>query len=595
MPGLYGLLARNGGCIPAEYPRDNGLWPRLRREDFLEETRLRLGALLRHRPPAAASHWSSNGNDLALYGHCADPRSRQHLDAAGLASLLADEGEAVLDRLEGAFHCVELDRTAGRLRLFNDRIGISHVYWWHNGEYFAFAPRIGQLPAAARSGAVDPGAAIHFLSVGHFLGPATQLAGVRFLTPATILEINLDDLRLRERRYWNLVYTPDEHTAPAQLRDELGEAIIDAMELQTDPATGRHGIFLSGGWDSRSLLGACLHLERPPHLIVTNGKSDEIPLSDTALAKRMAGDLGLNYRFCKRIPDIGRQKWLEGLHRGELTTANNPENFGQHDLSANFFQEIDYILKGDVTWGSGAPALTREQSINKIVPYPLAESVKAVLMGDLRSEADRLYEEQIDSVVGRCKNDGWTERRDYLWQMGGINRYILGLGISDEEHIQVRRPLLSKQVLSIYTRVPRRYRCQKNLFIECIQHFYPGLFAYGRNHVGNIAYYYAYMAEWVRKRTLSHLAAGPNLHGLLDREACRRVIESFRPVESPGWQPGWRSRLKWRLHDRYSHRWYRRRGYREKNVTQFKTTPTMLAFHIYLLLEWFHGGPDWEG
>jgi hypothetical protein len=589
MPGLYGLIARDSANPPAGFPPARHLWSRAARESYIAEPRLILGSYQRHRPPRAASFHQNDSRFAALYGHCLDPRTGRPLDASAFLDGLRDEGDTLLDRLEGAFHAVVADREQRRLRLIIDRIGIAHVYWYQDEDVFAFAPRIGLLPPAVRRGAPDPGAVINFLSVGHFLGPATQLAAVRFLTPATILEIDLDSLTLQERRYWNLVYTPDEATSPARLRDELGEAIVAATELMTQPESGRPGIFLSGGWDSRSLLGASLRLDRAPQLVVTNGKTDELPLTDTNLARRMATDLGLPYRFCRRVPDIGRAAWLDGLHKGELTTANNPENFGQHDLPPDYFDEIDYILKGDVTWGSGAPALDRRQSIAKIVPYPLMDNVKAVLNPDLRPRADKLYEAEIDSVVRHCENDGWTERRDYLWQMGGINRYILGLGISDEEHVQVRRPLLAGSVLAVYTRVPRRYRIHKNLFVESLSTFYPHLFKYGRAHVGNIAYYYAYMADWVRERTLAHLDAGHDVHGLLDRDACRAVIEAFRPREDPDRLLGWRTRLKYRFHDRYSHFWYRNQLYREKNVKQFKTTPTMLAFHIYLLLEWFHG------
>ncbi|MBU1082464.1 MAG: hypothetical protein KKB59_18405, partial [Spirochaetes bacterium] len=435
----------------------------------------------------------------------------------------------------------------------------------------------------------NPGAVIGFLSVGHFLGPATQTREANFLTPATILEVDTRTMKVDQRRYWNLVYEPDHSLSTKEHARRLGEAILESVDLLTLPATGKPGIFLSGGWDSRSLLGATLKLGRPPRLVVTNGVSDEIKFADTWLAKRMAGDLGLPYRFCRRVPDIGPEKWLDGVHKGEITTANNPDSFGQHQLGPEMFAEIDYILKGDVTWGSGDSAPTRQLSIAKIVPYPLMENVKAVLTGDLAGQADGLYEEQVDGVMDHCQNTDWTDRRDYLWQMGGINRYILGLGISDEEHIQVRRPQLTGQVLDVYTKVPRNLRVLKNLFIQTIHDNFPSLFNYGRNHTSNIAHYYAYMADFVRHRTLEHLDAGHDLGGLLDRDACRLVMDGFHPTMSEPWIPGLKSQIYNRLHDRYSYHWHRTRFYSEKDVKFFKTSSTMLAFHIYLLLEWFHG------
>ena len=403
------------------------------------------------------------------------------------------------------------------------------------------------------------------------------------------MTFDLDDGEVEQSRYWNLVYDPDTDSSPAELGQRLGVAIQESTELLTAPIAGRGGIFLSGGWDSRALLGAALATGRPPGLAVANGVSDEIPGSDTWLAKRITGDLDLPYRFCRRDPEVGPAAWRDGLHKGEIATANSPENFGQHHLPHDDFGDLAYMLKGDVTWGSGAPALTYEQSIAKIVPFPLADRVKAVLPDDLRAEADALYLEQIESVMGHCENEGWTERRDYLWQMGGINRYILGLGISDEEHVQVRRPMLARKVFDVYTTVPRRLRCNKNLFIESIRRFYPRLFAYGRNHVSNIAHYYHYMAPHVRAVALAHLDAGHDLDGLLDREAAREVLAGFGPSLQPIRQPGLKARVKNHLRDRHGYQWHRSRWYRERNVKAFSTSATMLAFHLYLLLDWWHG------
>jgi hypothetical protein len=548
-----------------------------------------MAILERENGPSAGSFHRDDGILFTLYGHCMDPRSHSALDASALHQLWRDEGEAALGRLEGAFHAARYEEQSGRLTIFNDRVGILPFYWHIEDGLFSFGSRLRFLARSPDSWTPDPGAVIGFLSVGHYLGPSTQIREANFLTPATILEVDTRTMEVSQRRYWNLVYDPDHSLSTKEHARRLGEAILESVDLLTLPATGTPGIFLSGGWDSRSLLGVSLKLDRPPHLVVTNGVSDEIRFADTWLAKRMARDLDLPYRFCRRVPDIGEEMWLDGIHSGEITTANNPESFGQHQLGPEMFAEIDYILKGDVTWGSGDRAPTRELSIGKIVPYPLMDNVKAVLAGDLAETADDLYEEQIGGVMDHCQNTDWTDRRDYLWQMGGINRYILGLGISDEQHIQVRRPLLSGKVFDVYTKVPQNLRVLKNLFIQTIHDNFPALFAYGRNHTSNIAHYYAFMADFVRRRTLEHLDAGHDLGGLLDRDACRLVIEGFHPTHSKPWIPGWKSQQYNRIHDRYSYHWHRTRFYSEKDIKSFKTSSTMLAFHIYLLLEWFHG------
>jgi hypothetical protein len=88
---------------------------------------------------------------------------------------------------------------------------------------------------------------------------------------------------------------------------------------------------------------------------------------------------------------------------------------------------------------------------------------------------------------------------------------------------------------------------------------------------------------------LAHLDAGHDLDGHLDVRAAREILEQFGPSLKRIYQPRWKARLKNRLSDRFSYRWHRTRWYRENNPHLGSTSDTMLAFHLYLLLEWRHG------
>ncbi|SHI15110.1 hypothetical protein [Desulfofustis glycolicus] len=586
MPGILGLLTSLN-----DTHRDKLILGGFEDKDLLiyQDRWISLGAKERENGPSALSIFQGHDNVCVLYGHCLDPKAGIRIGAEYFLNQWASERKQLLDRLEGAFHFSIWDKRAKKLTIGNDRIGILPLYWHSDRDLFSFAPRMMLLARKNQSWNPAPGAVINFLSVGHYLGPSTQTKQARLLTPATILSIEFERFEVEETRYWNLVYSAEEDTPKNEHRKRLGEAILETVDLMTKPEEGDSGIFLSGGWDSRSILGAAIKLDRIPKRVISNGISDQIPYSDTWMSKKIAHDCNIPYWFCQRTPDVDSRLWLDGVRVGEITTANNPESFGQHLISPECFSDLAYVLKGDVTWGSGDRARSRVMSIGKIIPYPLMDKVKRVLHPDLTAEADELYESEIDGVMKYCENTDWTDRRDYLWQMGGINRYILGLGISDEEHTQVRRPLLSGKVFNVYTRVPQRLRVLKNLFIETIKYNHPHLFKYGRNHASNIANYYYYMAPFVRERTLQHLEAGHNLGGLLDIGECKKVITNFNPLKEILQSPKIRNRIYYKFHDRYSYLWHRSKYFKEKNSKVFKTSDTMLAFHIYLLIEWFHG------
>jgi hypothetical protein len=271
-----------------------------------------------------------------------------------------------------------------------------------------------------------------------------------------------------------------------------------------------------------------------------------------------------------------------------VATENNPGNFGIHRLPEDQFVGLDFMLKGDVTWGSGDLTADQAGVIDRNFPWPLGQNVLGAVATSLRTDAPALYFSAIEKELERCPNDHPADRQQWLWQMSGINRYIFGLGYFDEEYIQVRRPLVTKLVLDQWMRVPWRYRINKNLFVETIRNGYPRLFSYGRNHVSHLADYYAYMAPFVRERSLSCLREGLDLGGILDREDCIRRLEAFGPPHSNRYFPGRKARTRNWVHDRYAWRWHRTRFYKDNLVHRLNTSDQSLAFRIYLLLEWFH-------
>ena len=582
MPGLIGLI---GAPAVAPLPSDPALllvWPGLK-----------LWSDPRAGAPAAPAAAVATAGDraLALHGHAHDPSSGRRLDAAALLALWEKEGERVVERLEGAFHFVTADRATRRVTLVNDRLGVLPLYWRATGRDFAFAPRLAALPGLARPWTPDPAGVVTFLSNGYCLGRRTLVEGVSQLAPAEIVTIDTATLSLTRRCYWDLAYAPDETASPRRLARALYEQISAALALLMPEGGERCGLLLSGGWDCRGLLGGALTLGRTPAAVITNGVTDQLRGTDTALAKRLASALGLEYRFCRRDPALGAQFALDGIARCDLRTDTCPEVFGQHRLPPAVFAGLDSVLKGDEIWGWQDEAGSRDQAVGNVMPNRLSPRLLEVLAPDLRARAEELWRAEIETVLHDCAAADWNDVKDYLYLKGRVCRYIFGLGGSDEEHVQVVRPYLTKGVLDVVQRLPGRLRVQKNLFLEMLARHEPRLFAYGRNHGSHIADYYFHMAPFVRARVGAHLDAGHDLGGLLDRDAARRLIASFTPQEtSPAPEPGGLARLRNRALDRWSHRWYRTDIARDRATRQtrlWSAGEAAVAFRIWLLEELF--------
>jgi len=531
MPGPFVSLHRGSHVYDTSDPYPLGVLNGHSCSLLMDENGCRIGVIARTRSRSwLSTHRSSEGALVVLYGHCCDPQYGAQLDACSLQRALQADGENLWNRVEGAFNVVLYEPARNRLQLINDRLSILPIYWYRDDDLFCFAPALRFLPRHLQRGVADATSVVHFLSIGKYPGTHTLLSDISLLGPATRLTVDLRTLEIDSHHYWELEYHTEPTTTAKALVIDLGDAIERATDLLTRPECGSGGLFLSGGWDSRSLLGASLALNRPPTRVITNGVSDEIPDSDTWLAKRLAHDFRLPYYFSRRKAEAGEDAWLEGLWLCEAATENSPGNFGIQRLPDDQFTGLDFMLKGDVTWGSGDLTETPEGVINKNFPNPLAHNVLSVLAPSLRPDAQALYLDAIEAELLRCPNDHPADRQQWLWQMSGINRYIFGLGYFDEEFVQIRRPLVTRMVLDQWCRVPWRLRIHKNLFLEHIHRRYPRLFAYGRNHTSHLADYYVHMASFIRERTIASLHAGCDLDGLLDREECLRRDE--RPASA---------------------------------------------------------------
>lgn len=589
MPGLVGIFGKEGGATTAAValgtPSTAVLYDRPGRLLYVVR---RAG-----KPICDDTATDEQSRFLAVYGHCLDATTGTLLTARELLARAKEREGRWYEDLDGAFVIAVFDPTIQRLTLINDRLGALPTYWCSTQEGFAFGPRIRLLglPAAARR--PDPTGVISFLGMGYCLGETTLVQDVRMLRPASELTVDLETFRPERRQYWDLVYRPDSAADPRELMRAMYDAIVAAVRDLTPAGPQSCGLFLSGGWDSRAILAAQLETGRPPAAVVTNGMSDQRPGTDTHLAKRLAADHSLAYRFNRRVPEEAVRWCLDGIQRCELITDTAPEVFGQHRLAGDVLDGLDCMFKGDEIWGWQDEAGDKTQAIGNVMPTGLSDRMLTLLADAHRDHAAATYAGEIDRVLAGCDNEAWNDIKDYLYLRGRVARYIFGVGSSDEEHLQVRRPLLAPRVLEVVSRTPSRLRIQKNLFLEMLARHAPRLFRYRRNHFSHIADYYRYLAPLVRERLAQYSERGFDLDGIFAPERYGEAAPTFGGGNHAAGEPSLVGRGKNALLDRWGHRWYRSDTYRRRSqagFAQWSATDRAVLFRTWLLLEYFHGG-----
>jgi asparagine synthase (glutamine-hydrolysing) len=296
-------------------------------------------------------------------------------------SLYEELGEAFVSRLNGAFSLAIWDSPRQKLVLANDRFGLYPVYYSHSSGRFAFAPEVKALLNVSQvERRLDVTALSEYVRFQQLLGDKTFFEGIALLPNACTAVYDLHQSSLKIRPYWDFDEIP---TLPRGLRfdeavEEAGRLLKRAVDMRMD-GTHRVGVYLSGGVDSRVLLGM-IGREAMPVPSVTYGlRSCRDVVYASAVAHTMHTDhhsfefqdgewvrqyaslhLELTEGFhswihahgisildqTKDVMDVN----LTGLHGQELNWED-PALFAAPDEAA-FANRLFWALTRDTTWPS---------------------------------------------------------------------------------------------------------------------------------------------------------------------------------------------------------------------------------------------------
>jgi asparagine synthase (glutamine-hydrolysing) len=217
-------------------------------------------------------------------------------DTEVILEAFAKWGTDFVNRLNGMFAIAIWDKARKQLFLFRDRIGIKPIYYFHQGEKFAFASELKSLLAHTEiSDSVDVNrkAVYHFLHVGYIPQPLTIYNRIHKFPQGCYGVFREGEFEIRS--YWK----PEEQIKPELLKDEdvaydqLHELLRDSVRkrLMSDVP---YGTFLSGGIDSSVVTAIARSVSDEPLNTFSIGFSDA-RFNESVHAKRIAECLGTKH------------------------------------------------------------------------------------------------------------------------------------------------------------------------------------------------------------------------------------------------------------------------------------------------------------
>ena len=215
---------------------------------------------------------------------------------------------SVLNQADGQFAAVIYDFENNELVLFNDRLGLRHLFYALQNEQFCWASEQKAFYTLLNKDlSLDQKAIKCYLQNGQLLGDLSWFENTKLLSAASILRYSLTYKKLHSiKRYWNWSEIKKEkigfRAAEKKLATSLKKAVHRAENL-----SHKKVIPLSGGLDSRAIVAA---IENPNNC---NTLTFGVPGNDE---RKIAAEVSAIKGIAHTELDLNTKNWLSSRFKG---------------------------------------------------------------------------------------------------------------------------------------------------------------------------------------------------------------------------------------------------------------------------------------
>ena len=204
--------------------------------------------------------WLIYNGEIYNYAEIADDlRSRGHTfrsrtDSEVIIHGFEEWGDECLQKLNGMFAFALWDKTAQRLVLGRDRLGVKPLYYYADASKIVFGSELKAIlsyPGVTRD--LDHAALDDYFSLNYVVPPKTPFRDIKQVEPGHLL--NWEKGKYTQKKYWDVRFQPANGHAPKErdLVPEVFELLKECVRKRL-VADVPVGAFLSGGLDSSAVV-----------------------------------------------------------------------------------------------------------------------------------------------------------------------------------------------------------------------------------------------------------------------------------------------------------------------------------------------------
>lgn len=397
-------------------------------------------------------------------------------------------GDDFAHQLNGAFIIAIWDKERQCVVITNDRFGLYPLYYTHTAGRLIFAPEVkGILCDDTFPRKLDLTALAQYMRFQHLLGERTFFEDIFLLPNGSVLVYDLVTASCRVKSYWKfdrIPHRPD--IAFEEAVEEAGRLMRCAVQRLSDDAY-RPGVYLSGGLDSRTILGL---VEQRPVTSITYGAHN---CRDVYYANRIAKAVGSDHHWF----DLPNGEWVREYADFHLAVTEGFHSWiHAHGIStlAQARQLMDVNLTG---WDGGTVMaysespeyihfdITNDTALTTSLFYLFNQKFTWPSINE--AEERLLYCEPIwRQVQGLAFESFQTElapylayrpdvRGEYFYLRNHCSRLTQNLTIFTRSHMEVRFPFFDYDLFDFIYSLPAPMRAFRKLYRAVIQRETPRL------------------------------------------------------------------------------------------------------------------------
>jgi len=484
MPGLVGIVSLNNdeinpnliqGMRDAIMHQD---W--YQADDFVNEnmtiaiSRVNLGILNKDAQPYLAR----NGQvKIFLDGQIYKDEAPHPNPFEVIYQLYSKEGQNFAASLNGTFLIIIIDEDEQQVIVANDRRAGKPLFYFNDGCAVYFSPEMKSLlriPSLNQQ--VNLTAVTDFLCNGFLMKGHTFIEDIERINGATVLKISSQGVMQHE--YWRYEFEKDNRDRGKKYyKETLAHLLRQAVKrrLRND---GTYGILLSGGYDSRGILGFYLDEKANGELhTISWGREENIPDSDCDIARRLAQQLGASHRFYKLTAEevIGNFSDFVKFSEGLAWYLESHDVF--HRIRNQ--QGIDIILRGDECLGWNRLRVHDDHTMLQSLGLRAFQDIPIYKKVLKSAYYQSFYEYDMETrrqILQRCTAKSLHNRKDFFYFDVRVKYLLSTFNYGKTLALESFTPLLDNDILDFLTILPYKYRLDKGLYRETIIEQFPHLF-----------------------------------------------------------------------------------------------------------------------